>query len=343
MDKAKSFGGLIIKSVLIFAALVIIAWLLGALGLAWALMHWEEEQITYMGSLEIGESSGPHVLEDSNDLHIYTLEGTTGQAIRIVVAAGTDTYMQITLRREGEYQSIAYEFETPAYTYNSLIDLEATLPDDDTYEIVVYGSGKNIDYTIAVEEQLFNTKRLVFSSDMMGNLDLFISDIDGTNLVQVTETSDLDTQPDWSPNGHQIVFVRRSSPDDHADLFILDVDTLVASPITDQPLNETTPAWSPNGRYIAFTSDRDGGNNIYILDMQSGDTVQLISTPGFDTAPAWSPDGEELLYVSGGDLYTVDFNCFRMPMCKTYCNARYYWMDMEWTLVSRWLPYHVFR
>lgn len=50
--------------------------------------------------------------------------------------------------------------------------------------------------------------QVVFSAniDNVNNRDLYIANIDGTNLQRFTQTTDADTQPSWKPTGNQIVF-----------------------------------------------------------------------------------------------------------------------------------------
>lgn len=51
------------------------------------------------------------------------------------------------------------------------------------------------------------------------------------------------------------------------------------------------PAWSPDGRHIAFTSDRDGNNEIYVIGADGSGRTRLTRNQASDVFPAWSPDG----------------------------------------------------
>jgi len=61
------------------------------------------------------------------------------------------------------------------------------------------------------------------------------------------------------------------------------------------------PAWSPKGDKIAFTSDRDGNEEIYISNPDGSKAFRLTNNPARDYAPAWSPDGKKIAFTSNRD------------------------------------------
>ena len=69
------------------------------------------------------------------------------------------------------------------------------------------------------------------------------------------------------------------------------------------------PSWAPDGRRLAFTSTRDGNEEIYVWDSDSGVQTRITSDAARDRDPAWSPDGTRLMFESTRDgnpeLYVV--------------------------------------
>jgi Tol biopolymer transport system component len=69
------------------------------------------------------------------------------------------------------------------------------------------------------------------------------------------------------------------------------------------------PSWAPDGRRLAFTSTRDGNEEIYVYDADSGAQTRITFDPARDRDPAWSPDGTRLVFESLRDgnqeLYVV--------------------------------------
>jgi TolB protein len=84
--------------------------------------------------------------------------------------------------------------------------------------------------------------------------------------------------------------------------------------LTDNPASDSEPAWSPDGQKLAFTSDRDGDNEVYVMNAADGSGVtKLTDNPAFDSEPAWSPDGQKLAFTSDRDgLDLGDFDVYVM-------------------------------
>jgi len=59
--------------------------------------------------------------------------------------------------------------------------------------------------------------------------------------------------------------------------------------------NDRVPTFSPDGRQVAFTSDRDGGDDLYLLTLDRGSVRRLTAGLAVQAQPSWSPDGRALL------------------------------------------------
>jgi dipeptidyl aminopeptidase/acylaminoacyl peptidase len=47
---------------------------------------------------------------------------------------------------------------------------------------------------------------------------------------------------------------------------------------------------------IAFTSDRDGNDEIYVMNPDGSGQTNLTKDPAIDQLPAWSPDGTKIAF-----------------------------------------------
>jgi hypothetical protein len=126
-------------------------------------------------------------------------------------------------------------------------------------------------------------RKIVFSALSGGLSDLFVYDLDGKTLRQLTHDAYADLQPVWSPDGHRIAFVTdRFSTNlatlDAGDyrLAILDLDSGQPTELkTFEKGKNINPQWTADGKGLYFLSDHNGITNVYRLDVASHDIFQL--------------------------------------------------------------------
>lgn len=92
-----------------------------------------------------------------------------------------------------------------------------------------------------------------------GNQDIFVMDVDGSNVVNLTNTAPQHERDfSWSPNGRQIVFTRYhalSIKEFNQEIYVMNADGSAQRALTDTPdEHESAPLWSPDGAQIAFWS-----------------------------------------------------------------------------------------
>ncbi len=90
----------------------------------------------------------------------------------------------------------------------------------------------------------------------------------------------------------------------------MDSDGSHVERLTRSPGRDVRPVWSPDGPRIAFTSVRDGDEEIYVMNADGSYPRNVTIHPDRDTDPAWHPDGRRLAFVSdrGGqsDIYMIE-------------------------------------
>ena len=73
------------------------------------------------------------------------------------------------------------------------------------------------------------------------------------------------------------------------------------SRLTNNPAVDMQPAWSPNMQKVAFTTNRDGQNEIYLMNADGTNLVNLTNNPADDQYPAWSIDGQSIAFSTNRD------------------------------------------
>ena len=143
--------------------------------------------------------------------------------------------------------------------------------------------------------------RILFSSNRDGDWDIYSMDVNGENVVQLTDHPAFDRQPAASPDGRRIAFT--SERGGKPDLYVMDSDGNNVIRLAHEGFSKFAPAWSPDGTRIAFCSLRDvvGYFEIYAMDADGNNLTRLAKHEFHDVLPSWSPDGRKIAFVSYRD------------------------------------------
>ncbi len=159
-----------------------------------------------------------------------------------------------------------------------------------------------------------DSRELVYS--MAGSL--WRQKIDTKVAQQLTDGPGYDYQPDWSPDGRNVVYC--SYQKDAVELWLLDLTTGKTEPLTSGGAVNVEPRWSPDGKQIVFVSTSYNKRfHIFRAEVRNGKLENVTRLTGetksplpryyysvFDHEinPVWSRDGKEILFVSNrGHIY----------------------------------------
>ena len=151
--------------------------------------------------------------------------------------------------------------------------------------------------------------------------EIYIADYDGANQRRVTVNRNLNITPSWSPDAQAIAYTSYVSgfPDINVSWIHKGLLTRPAKG-TDSHHN-FLPVFSPDGTRIAFSSNRDGNNEIYVMNADGSNVRRLTSHRSIDTTPTWSPSGTHVAFVSerGGNpnIWRVDAQGLEQPVKLT--------------------------
>lgn len=169
--------------------------------------------------------------------------------------------------------------------------------------------------------------KIAFVSDRDGNPEIFLLNMTGGGLAQLTKTAApcINEYPTWYPDGGALVY-HSNCVDNNFEVYTADLQyaqdkaadlqaTLTGVlNLTGNPGEDVYPRVSPSGDHIAFRSNRDGNGEIYVMRSRNGTALRRFtnSSRGDDSAPTWSPDGAQIVYDSNveGDyeLYSRNFS-----------------------------------
>lgn len=170
--------------------------------------------------------------------------------------------------------------------------------------------------------------RYHFKQDYVGYLDrrathLYLFDFSTQKIDTLTNGKYNETEPQWSPDGTQIVFVsnRTEDPDrnENSDIYIMDAKSNAEmKKITSWIGEDNNPQWSPDGKYIAYLQSSSNeaftmyGEPILAVISKDGGEPALLSKAVDRPVrnPRWSNDGKSIWAVMENDRQAnvVSFN-----------------------------------
>lgn len=143
--------------------------------------------------------------------------------------------------------------------------------------------------------------RIAYSGSGHRGSDIWVSDFEGDNAVNLTNTSGvMEFNPSWSPDGSRIVYGTRDK-DFSTEIFVIDTDGSNVMNLTNHPAGDIGPSWSPEGNHIAFSSEREGTGQIFVMN-SDGSGIRNKSNDFVENVhylqPDWSPDSNRIAYVA---------------------------------------------
>ena len=140
-------------------------------------------------------------------------------------------------------------------------------------------------------------RRIVFASVRSGVLGVWVSSVDGSNLIQISNPHHVSGSPQWSPDGKKVAFDSR--PNDRWEIYIADVLAGIPRKLITNISSMYRPHWSRDGKWIYFRSYEAGRTGVYRCPASGGDAIQLSRDPGGFT-PQESLDGTRAYFASNG-------------------------------------------
>ena len=111
--------------------------------------------------------------------------------------------------------------------------------------------------------------------------------------------------PAPSPDGRAIAFSYMG------DVWRVPAEGGTATRLTVHEAYDGAPLWSPDGASIAFTSDREGNEDVFVMPAGGGVPGRLTCASAWDEAQCWTRDGTAVLFGSYRD--TLETQLYMVP------------------------------
>ncbi len=127
--------------------------------------------------------------------------------------------------------------------------------------------------------------------------EVYVTDILGRNLRQVTRHKNLVVSPRYVPGGKFLTYT--SYHTGNQNLYITDLRQNKTTQVLSrrQGMN-LAPGWFPDGQKMTLTLSYKGNPDLYVLNKRGQVVEQLTKNAGINVSGTVSPDGKRLVFVS---------------------------------------------
>lgn len=127
--------------------------------------------------------------------------------------------------------------------------------------------------------------------------ELYITDILGRKIRQVTRHKNLVVSPRYIPGGKFLSYTSYHSG--NQNLYVTDLRQSKTTRVFSRRKGmNLAPAWTKDGKSLFLTLSYDGNPDIYKLNSRGQITDRLTDNDGINVSPTISPDGKKMVFVS---------------------------------------------
>ncbi len=136
--------------------------------------------------------------------------------------------------------------------------------------------------------------------------DVWVADVDGKNLTQLTNNPATDSQASWFPEGDKLTFLSDRNSE-HLSLWTISLTTGKEELFLDLGEGVQFAQLSPDGKQVAFNFTQNGAMNVWVASTKDGQRKQLTFDTHLSGFPCWSRDGQLIAFEKqrGEDAYLM--------------------------------------
>lgn len=151
------------------------------------------------------------------------------------------------------------------------------------------------DFIKALDRVPIAQTKIAFKVDTGANSEIYISDFDGGNPVQITKDNTMVVAPNWVPG--KLALFYTSYKLNNPDIFQHDLSTGGRKVYARYGGSNLSPAVSPDGTKVAMILSKDGWTDLYVGDISGENVTRLTRTREDESSPCWSPDSKWICFA----------------------------------------------
>ncbi len=158
------------------------------------------------------------------------------------------------------------------------------------------------------------SSRIAFVSDDGKSKEIYVADIIGHRIRQVTHHASLTVSPRFSADGRRLLYT--SYHRGRQVLYLTSLTAETTRAISWRPGLNLAPTWSPTADRLVLSLSPDGHADLFLTEavpprrQQIKILKRLTRKTGINVSPSWSPDGTRIAFVSdrsgSPQIYVMD-------------------------------------
>jgi dipeptidyl aminopeptidase/acylaminoacyl peptidase len=132
-------------------------------------------------------------------------------------------------------------------------------------------------------------RTVAFTAETAGSRQLFTMPLRGGYRTQLTASAKPVSDPQWSPDGRRLAFVRED------EIWVIEADGSRLAKVTGHKAGTHSPRWSPDGKRLAFVSRRRGWSQIWVIDAPVPRRGRPANEPKPPEAHPLTPAGTDVI------------------------------------------------
>ena len=188
-------------------------------------------------------------------------------------------------------------------------------------------------------ERGISQSQIVFTSETEEFKEVFIADVLGENIRQITRHKGLTVSPKFSPDGKLLAYT--SYHPGNPNLYVTNLEKgRITRAISRRPGLNLAPAWSPDGKTMVITLSKDGNPDLYLINTRGDILDRVTQKAGINVSPTWSPDGKHIAFVSdrsgSPQIYIMDMQTRGVRRITFQGNDN---TEPSWSPKGDWIAY----
>ncbi len=124
---------------------------------------------------------------------------------------------------------------------------------------------------------------------------LWVMNLKTSEAKKITFSPDMDSRPNWSPDGKKIVFVRDNSL--NTQIVLLDLNSNKETIIVNSDALDLDPIFSEDSNFIYYSSAKNGSFDLWKLNLTTLESRVLTKEGSLERLPVPTSQGDHIVYL----------------------------------------------